>query len=263
MSSPTAEIEPKAPGSAHIGEPVIRVEHVSVRYRVPRERILSIKDYAIRKVKGQIVIDEFWALRDVSLEVRKGEILGVIGHNGAGKSTLLKLIARVQRPSSGRVRVRGRVAPLLELGAGFDPEMTGRENLFLNGTLLGFTAADIASRVDRMVDFAGLRDFIDRPLRTYSTGMSARLGFASATDVQPDILILDEVLGVGDLDFQKKCAARLEELRRHGDAIIMVSHNVAVLRATCHRVAWLHHGELRAVGDAAQVVDEYLRASAG
>ena len=264
MSSPTAS--DATPGLAPVpatAEPVIRLESVSVRYRLPRERIASIKDYAIRRVKGQITFDEFWALKGVSLEVRRGETLGIIGHNGAGKSTLLKLVARVQRPSSGRVWVRGRVAPMLELGAGFDPELTGRENVFLNGTILGFREADIAERFERIVDFAGIRDFIDLPLRTYSTGMVARLGFAIATDVQPDILIVDEVLAVGDAEFQKKSATRLEALRRHGDAILMVSHILPMVRSLCHRVAWLHHGELRALGPADQVVEEYRRASGG
>jgi ABC-2 type transport system ATP-binding protein len=242
-------------------EPVILIENVSVRYRIPRERVSSIKDYAIRKVKGKITFDEFSALRGVSLEVRRGETMGIIGHNGAGKSTLLKLVARVLRPSAGRVRVKGRVAPLLELGAGFDYELTGRENVFLNGTILGFRAADIAERFDRIVDFAGIRDFIDLPLRTYSTGMVARLGFAVATDVQPDVLILDEVLSVGDAEFQRKSAARLETLRAEGDAILMVSHGLESVTRLCHRVAWLDHGELRAVGPPEQVVEEYKRAS--
>jgi ABC-2 type transport system ATP-binding protein/lipopolysaccharide transport system ATP-binding protein len=264
MSSPTASdaIPAIAPVPA-TAEPVIRLENASVCYRLPRERIASIKDYAIRRVKGQITFDEFWALKGVSLEVRRGETLGIIGHNGAGKSTLLKLVARVQRPSSGRVWVRGRVAPLLELGAGFDQELTGRENIFLNGTILGFREADIAQRFDRIVDFAGIGDFIDLPLRTYSTGMVGRLGFAIATDVQPDVLIVDEVLSVGDAEFQKKSSARLQELRRHGDAILMVSHSLPVIRALCHRVAWLHHGELRALGPPDQVVEEYRRATGG
>ncbi len=264
MHSPTAS---EAPGPAATtpapGEPVIRIENVSVKYRLPRERIASIKDYAIRMIKGRIVFDEFLALKDVSLEVRHGETLGIIGHNGAGKSTLLKLVARVLRPTSGRVWVRGRVAPLLELGAGFDAELTGRENVFLNAAILGQRSAEIAERFDRIVDFAGVRDFIDMPLRTYSSGMMARLGFAVATDVQPDILILDELLGVGDAEFQRKSAARMDELRRHGDAILMVSHGMESITRLCHRVAWLDHGVLRGVGPPAEIVRDYLRASAG
>jgi len=189
--------------------------------------------------------------------------VGIIGHNGAGKSTLLKLVARVLRPTSGRVRVRGRVAPLLELGAGFDPELTGRENVFLNGTVLGFRASDVAERFDRIVDFAGIREFIDLPLRSYSTGMVARLGFAVATDVQPDVLILDEVLAVGDADFQRKSAARLQTLRQDGDAILMVSHSLEAMTRLCHRVAWLDHGELRPLGPAGEVVEAYRLASGG
>ncbi len=260
MSSPTAEARAAgpAPGAA---EPVIRVENVSVRYRLPRERITSVKDYAIRMLKRQIHYDEFWALRNISLEVYRGETLGIIGRNGAGKSTLLKLIARVLRPTSGRVWVRGRVAPLLELGAGFDHELTGRENIYLNGTILGFSAADLERRFDRIVEFAGVREFIDLPLRTYSTGMVARLGFAIATDVQPDILILDEVLSVGDQEFQTKSAARMQLLRRHGDAILLVSHALDSVKALCHRVAWLDHGELRAVGSPDTIVAEYQKAS--
>jgi ABC-2 type transport system ATP-binding protein/lipopolysaccharide transport system ATP-binding protein len=264
MSSPTASdaVLGVAPIPA-AAEPVVRLENVSVRYRLPRERIISIKEYAIRRLKGQITFDDFWALRDVSLEVRKGETLGIIGPNGAGKSTLLKLVARVQRPTEGRVWVRGRVAPLLELGAGFDPELTGRENVYLNGTVLGFRESDIAERFDRIVDFAGIRDFIDLPLRTYSTGMVARLGFAIATDVQPDVLIVDEVLSVGDEDFQRKSGARLEELRRQGDAILLVSHGLDSVKRLCHRVAWLEHGRLRAVGDPADIVEQYRRAAGG
>ncbi len=262
MSSPTAEPAAGAASPATPAvEPVIRLEDVSVRFRLPRERITSVKDYAIRLLKGQLAYDEFWALRHVSLEVQRGETLGIIGRNGAGKSTLLKVVARVLRPTGGRVRVRGRVAPLLELGAGFDPEMTGRENVFLNGTLLGYTAADIQQRLDRIVDFAGIRDFLDAPLRTYSTGMTARLGFAIATDVQPEILIVDEVLSVGDEEFQKKSAARMEELRQHGDAILMVSHSLQAVKRLCHRVAWLDHGELRALGPAEEVVAAYQQAS--
>jgi ABC-type polysaccharide/polyol phosphate transport system ATPase subunit len=242
---------------------VVRLEDVSVCYRLPSERVRSIKDYTIRRVKGQLAFNDFWALRGVSLEVRRGETLGIVGPNGAGKSTLLKLVAAVLRPTAGRVWVKGRVAPLLELGAGFDHELTGRENVFLNGTILGFSQKDIASRFDRIVDFAGVREFIDLPLRTYSTGMVARLGFAIATDVRPEILIVDELLSVGDEEFQRKSAARLAELRLGGDAILLVSHSLDSLRRHCHRVAWLDHGRLLQVGPTHEVVEAYRRASAG
>ena len=218
-----------------------------------------MKDYAIRRVKGQLTFTDFWALRDVSLEIRRGETLGIIGQNGAGKSTLLKLVARVVRPTSGRVRVEGQVAPLLGLGAGFDPELTGRENVFLNAALLGKRIADIEAILDRVVDFAGLRDFIDLPLRTYSTGMVARLGFAIATDVQPEILLLDEVLAVGDATFQRKSGARLAELHRRSSAIMFVSHDLPSVLESCSRVVWLDQGRVKAVGPASEVVEDYRR----
>lgn len=260
MSSPTASDAAAAAVSATggVGEPVVVLQSVSVRYRMPRERIHSFKDYAIRWLKRTIVYDEFWALKDVSLEVRPREVLGIIGHNGAGKSTLLKLIARVLHPTNGRVVVRGRVAPLLELGAGFDPELSGRENVYLNGAVLGFRKADIAARFDRIVDFSGLREFIDMPLRTYSTGMSMRLGFAVATDIQPEILIVDEVLSVGDAGFQKQSEQRIRELRDRSEAVIMVSHDLGMISDLCQRVAWLDHGQLKALGPAKDVVRQYL-----
>jgi ABC-2 type transport system ATP-binding protein len=263
MSSPTAsETASLVPPVSADAPPVIRVEGASVRYRLPHERIVSIKDYTIRRVKGQIQFEEFWALHDVSFEICKGETVGIVGHNGAGKSTLLKLVAGVLRPSGGRVWVRGRVAPLLELGAGFDFELTGRENVYLNGTLLGFRVEELTRRFDRIVDFAGIRDFIDVPLRTYSSGMVARLGFAIATDVQPDVLILDEVLSVGDQEFQAKSAARLQELRRFGDAILLVSHDMHSILKQCHRALWLDHGRLRMSGSPEEVVEAYRQASA-
>jgi len=238
------------PGAPEAGktDAAIHLENVSVRYRVPQERIPSFKEYAIRRLKRQIVYNEFWALKDVSLEIRRGEVFGIIGPNGAGKSTLLKVVARVLRPTVGRVRVRGRVAPLLELGAGFDMELTGRENIYLNGAILGYTRADIAARFDRIVNFAGLREFID---------MIARLGFAVATDVQPEVLIVDEVLAVGDAEFQKKSAERIAELRNNGATILMVSHNLAAVQSMCWRAAWLHHGQLRALGPAEETIRKY------
>jgi ABC-2 type transport system ATP-binding protein len=263
MSSSTASSAEAVGRIAPDAPPAVRVEGVSVHYRVPRERVASIKDHLIRRFKGQVVFDDFMALQGVDLEVRKGETLGIVGANGAGKSTLLKLVAGVQRPTTGRVRVSGRVAPLLQLGAGFDTELTGRENVFLNGTLLGFRASDIARRLDRIVDFAGVRDFIDAPLRTYSTGMVARLGFAIATDVQPDVLIIDEILSVGDEEFQRRSAARIHELRTGGNAILLVSHSLEAIRTLCHRVAWLDRGRLRAVGPPDEIIQRYRRASGG
>ena len=245
------------PTAAEAEPPVVTLQNVSVRYRLPRERIVSFKDFAIRWMKRKIAYDDFSALRNVTLDVRRREVLGIIGHNGAGKSTLLKLIARVLQPTEGRVTVRGRVAPLLELGAGFDMELTGRENVYLNGAVLGFRRSDIDQRFDRIVEFAGVREFIDMPLRTYSSGMVVRLGFAVATDIQPDILIVDELLSVGDAEFAKKSERRMRELRDKSEAVIMVSHNLDLMRDMCQRVAWLDHGQLRAVGLPDEVVGQY------
>lgn len=242
------------------GQAVIRLEGVSVLYRVPRERIPSFKDYAIRWLKRKIVYEDVWALRGVSLEVRRGERFGIIGANGAGKSSLLKLVARIMRPTTGRVRVVGRVAPLLELGAGFDYELTGRENVFLNGAILGYRSADLADRFERIVEFAGLGEFIDMPLRTYSTGMVARLGFAVATDLAPDILIVDEVLAVGDAEFQKKSQERMESFRKSASAVLMVSHDLGMVSRMCERAAWLDHGRLRALGPVDEVISSYQQA---
>lgn len=244
-------------------EVVIRLENVSVEYHAPREQIRSFKEYAIRLLQGRVQHDEFKALCDVSLEVHQGEVMGVIGHNGAGKSTLLKLVSRVMKPTAGRVWVKGRIAPLLELGAGFHSELSGRENIFLNGTLLGFTHAEIENLFDEIVDFAEMWDFIDAPLRTYSTGMAVRLGFAVATARQPDILIVDEVLAVGDEQFRQKCAARMDGYRRNGTTILLVTHDSKQVASMCDRAAWLDHGRLRAIGDAASVVEQYQKFTKG
>ncbi len=239
--------------------PAIILDEIAVRYRMPRERIPSLKEYAVRWLSRGVDYQEFWALKDVSLTLRQGEAVAIIGANGAGKSTLLKVVARVLHPTKGRVRVRGRVAPLLELGAGFNMELTGRENIFLNSAVLGFSRRDIAARFDRIVDFAGVAAFIDMPLRTYSTGMVARLGFAVATDVAPEILIVDEVLSVGDAEFQKKSSERLAHFRDNGATILMVSHNMAAVTQLCQRAVWLDHGQLRALGPIAEVAALYQR----
>jgi ABC-type polysaccharide/polyol phosphate transport system ATPase subunit len=238
--------------------PVIAIENLSVRYRVPVERILSLKEYAIRRLKRSLAFHDFFALNQLNLTVDPGEFLGIIGPNGAGKSTLLKVISRVLHPTSGRVRVCGRVCPLLELGAGFDLELTGRENILLNGTILGFTRRDLEQRQDRIIAFAGLQDFIDAPLRTYSSGMIARLGFAIVTDENPDILIVDEILSVGDAEFQEKSAKRMAEFLHSGTTILLVSHSLNDIRRLCRRVIWLQHGRLQADGDPETVIQKYL-----
>lgn len=235
----------------------VRLENVGVRYRVANERYGSFKEYMIRWLQRKVQHRHFWALQNINLSVNRGESFGLIGHNGAGKSTMLKLIAKVLRPTTGRVVVRGNVAPLLEFGAGFHPELTGRENVYLNGALLGFSHKEMSEKFNRIVDFAELWDFIDAPMRTYSSGMWARLGFAVATDIQPDILIVDEVLSVGDEAFQRKSAARMHEFRQRGSTILFVSHSMNLIENTCHRAAWINHGQVMAIGKVSDVVYAY------
>ena len=241
------------------GLPAIELENIGVNYRVPSERIQSIKEYFIRWVQGKITHRDFWALQEINLRIFPGETFGVIGHNGAGKSTLLKLVARVLRPTTGRVIVRGDIAPLLEFGAGFHPELTGRENIYLNGAILGFTRNEMEDKFSRIVDFAELWEFIDRPIRTYSSGMLARLGFAVATDIDPDILLIDEVLSVGDEVFQRKSTARIQEFRERGATVLVVSHSMEIIQEMCHRAAWIDHGQLKAIGEPQSIIQTYLQ----
>ncbi len=238
---------------------MIRLEQVGVRYRVPHERIDTFKEYAIRRLRGRISHHEFWALRDISLQIEQGEVFGVIGRNGAGKSTLLKVISRVLHPTHGRVWIRGTVAPLLELGAGFHPELTGLENVFLNGTLLGRSQREITERLDSIVEFAGLGDFIEAPIRTYSSGMVARLGFAVAMAWKPDVLLLDEVLAVGDAAFQSKCTERIRSYREGGTTVLFVTHDLGALQTLCQRAIWIDHGEIQCIGPTAEVVSAYAQ----
>jgi lipopolysaccharide transport system ATP-binding protein len=256
MNLPIAS-ENSPPGNGE-NRPAVILEGVSVRYRAPQERIPSLKEYAIRWLKRQIRYESFWALREISLEVQPGEVLGIIGPNGAGKSTLLKTIARVLTPTSGRVYVRGQVSPLLELGAGFDPELTGRENVYLNGTLLGYSRETIAQYFDEIVEFSGLRDFIDAPVRLYSTGMYARLGFSVATFKRPEILIVDEILGVGDNDFQTRSYERILGFQAQGTTILLVSHSLSRVEEVCSRAIWIDQGKMVASGTASSVVNQYL-----
>jgi ABC-type polysaccharide/polyol phosphate transport system ATPase subunit len=259
MSSVTvSEASYGAPAYAGDQKEVIRLENVSVAYRVPQERIDTFKEYTIRWMQGKVKHRKFLALQDVSLSVYRGEVLGLIGQNGAGKSTLLKLVARVLRPTSGRVVVQGRVAPLLEIGAGFHPELTGRENIFLNGAMLGFSRKQMEEKFQRILDFAELGDFIEAPLRTYSSGMWARLGFAVATDTQPEVLIVDEILSVGDEAFQRKSLERIQSFQAQGATILVVSHTMDTIEKMCQKAIWLDHGKIIASGEAGTVVDSYL-----
>jgi lipopolysaccharide transport system ATP-binding protein len=239
-----------------MGAPLaIRVEGLSKRFRLGEERPLSAW---LRALRGRAPADEVWALRDVGFELARGEALGVIGRNGAGKSTLLKILARVTHPTTGSATIHGRVGSLLEVGTGFHPELTGRENVFLNGAILGMRRHEIAARFDEIVAFAGVGRFLDTPVKRYSSGMRVRLGFAVAAHLEPEILIVDEVLAVGDAEFQSRCLGKLSDVAGHGRTVLFVSHNLAALRALCTHAVWLEQGRVRACGAVAPVVDAYL-----
>lgn len=254
-------LEPQSPAGAD--RPVVSLADVSLCYRLAKQRIPSLKEYTIHLMKGSLSYEQLWALTDVTLALGKGESLGMVGRNGAGKSTLLKVVSGVLKPTRGQVRVRGTVAPILELGTGFDHELTGHENIFLNALLLGRSRKEISERADEIIEFSGIREFIHSPLRNYSSGMVARLGFAIATAWFPDVLILDEVLAVGDARFLRRCEARLEELRTQGSTLLMVSHDLQALRDTCERAVWLERGRIEAVGPTGEVIDRYLAFSEG
>lgn len=239
------------------GRPAVEVRDLTLRYRVPHEKVGSIKEYAIRRLRRGLRYSNFCALENVSFDVMGGEVFGIVGRNGAGKTTLLKVIARVIRPTSGRVIVRGLVAPLLSLGVGFHEELTGQENVLLSGTALGFSIADMKKRMNRIVDFAGLGEFIHAPLRTYSTGMRARLGFAVATDIEPDVLLLDEIMSVGDAEFRERCEMRITAFREHGATVLLVSHGLATISSLCTRALLLHQGQKEIIGTPEEVLARY------
>jgi ABC-type polysaccharide/polyol phosphate transport system ATPase subunit len=238
-------------------EPAVLVDDISKRFRLYTDRPSNLKQAMTRFRRVQY--EEFWALRNVSLQVEPGESFGLIGHNGSGKSTLLRLMARIHRPTSGRVRTSGRVSALLELGAGFHPELSGRENIYLNGAILGLKKRELDSIFDEIVEFAGLQSFIDSPVKVYSSGMWVRLGFAVAVHVRPDILMIDEIIAVGDEEFQRRCFDHLYKLRRdEGVTIVLVSHMLSIMQTMCDQVAWLDHGELLGIGTANDMVRAYL-----
>ncbi|MDH4144949.1 MAG: ABC transporter ATP-binding protein [Acidimicrobiia bacterium] len=234
----------------------ITIDGVSKRFRLYHERNQSLKSTLMRR--GRARFEEFWALRDVSFEIPEGQTFGLIGHNGSGKSTLLKCMARIYTPEQGEITTRGRVSALLELGTGFHPELSGRENIFLNGAILGLRKADIERKLDDIIDFADIGAHIDTPIKNYSSGMYVRLGFSIAINVEPDILLVDEVLAVGDEGFQRKCAARFEELRSGGRTVVVVSHSLNTISMLCDTVALLDHGRLDRVGSPKQVIEDYL-----
>ena len=236
---------------------MIEVSDVTMRFRLNNDKILSLKEFVTTALRGKLQYNDFTALEHVSFEVKKGETLGLIGRNGAGKSTMLKVISGILKPTEGSVVCRGNVVPMLELGSGFDFDLTGRENIFLNGAILGYSKEFLHEKYDEIVEFSELGQFIEVPIRNYSSGMLARLAFSIATVVNPEILIVDEILSVGDAAFQEKSKKRMLELMGGGTTVLFVSHSLEQIREMCNRVVWLEHGNVKIVGAAAEVCDVY------
>lgn len=237
---------------------VIDVNHVTIRFNLSNEKVDNLKEYFIKLIKKELMFQEFLAVKDVTFQVRKGESWGIIGTNGSGKSTLLKAISGILRPYKGTITVNGGVAPLIELGAGFDQNMTARENIYLNGCVLGHSEKYMREHFDEIVDFAELWDFLDSPIKNYSSGMRARLGFAIATMVKPDILIVDEILSVGDYKFRQKCEKRMSEMLSGGTTLLYVSHSIEEVKRLCDHVIWLDKGNVKMIGDTIEVCDAYM-----
>lgn len=238
-------------------EKIIEVKDVSMRFRMVNDRVSGLKEYVVQMLKGKIHHNEFEALKHVSFHVNKGEVVGLVGHNGAGKSTILKVLSGIYKPTEGSITVRGNIAPMLELGSGFDWELTGRENIYLNGAILGYSKEFLNSKYDEIVAFSEIGQFIDIPMRNYSSGMIARLAFSVASIVVPEVLIVDEVLSVGDANFQAKSYARMMELMHGGTTVLFVSHNLDQIRQMCQHVVWLDHGQVKMFGETQEVCDAY------
>lgn len=240
---------------------MIKAENITVCYRMANDKIKSFKEYLVAVLKRKLQYEEFYALTDVSFEIKKGEVIGIVGNNGAGKSTLLKVISGILKPANGKVTLQGNVVPMLELGSGFDYDLTGRENIFLNGAILGYSEDYLKQKYDEIVEFSELGDFINTPVRNYSSGMVMRLAFSIASIVNPDILIVDEILAVGDMAFQEKSYRRMMELMSHGTTVLLVSHSIEQIRARCDRVIWLDHGKIVDIGDTQDICDRYIAAN--
>ncbi|MBQ4108140.1 MAG: ABC transporter ATP-binding protein [Clostridia bacterium] len=238
---------------------IIEVSNVSMEFFTRDEKIDNLKELFVRLIKGKAKRRAVKVLNDVSFSVKKGESIGLIGHNGAGKSTLLKLIAEIYKPTKGTVKVRGKVAPLLNLGAGFDPESSAKENVYLNGAILGYSRKEIAKKYEEIVEFAELGDYMHIPIKNFSSGMVARLGFAIAIDVNPDILLVDEILSVGDENFRQKCARKVNELREKGVTFVIVSHNMGQVKALCQKAIWIENSEVMAYGNVNEVCEKYQK----
>jgi len=236
---------------------MINIDNITLDYKVQKEHIQSLKEYLVSMFKGKVTYESFRAVDNVSIDIKKGEVVGIIGRNGAGKSTLLKVIAGVLTPTTGNIKINGVIAPMLELGAGFDQDLTARENIYLNGAILGYSKIFLESKYQQIVDFSELADFIDQPVRTFSSGMTMRLAFSIATIVEPEILIVDEVLSVGDSHFKTKSENRMRELMESGTTVLMVSHALPQIQEMCSRVIWLDKGKVKMDGDTKTVCDEY------
>lgn len=236
---------------------MIEVSDVTMRFHMNTDRILSLKEFVTRAIRGKIQYEDFTALSHVSFTVKKGETLGLIGHNGAGKSTMLKVISGILKPTEGSVTCHGNIVPMLELGSGFDMDLTGRENIFLNGAILGYSEEFLKAKYDEIVEFSELGQFIEVPIRNYSSGMLARLAFSVASVVEPEVLIVDEILSVGDANFQEKSRSRMLELMGGGTTVLFVSHTLSQIREMCRRVVWLEHGKVKMIGRADEVCDAY------
>lgn len=239
--------------------PIVTVDNVSMKFNLSSEKFDSFKEYVIKSIKRQVSYDAFMALQGVSFEVMRGDSVGLVGLNGSGKSTMLKVIAGVLKPTEGKVTVSGTIAPLIELGAGFDMDLTARENVFLNGALLGYNRARMEEQYPDIVEFSELAEFMDVPVKNFSSGMVSRLAFAIATIGTPDILIVDEVLSVGDFHFQEKCEARIQNMRDHGTTILFVSHSLEQVKKICNKMAWLEKGHLKMFGNTEDICDIYAQ----
>lgn len=235
----------------------IEVKNVSVKYIIGDFKDIGIKEYLIKKFKGEMIIKEKWALKNISFAVEKGDLLGIIGSNGSGKSTILKVLAGIMPPTKGRVSVNGKIAPLLELGAGFDTDLTVRENIFLRGAMLGYTKKFITDKYPEIIEFSELKDYEDAAFRRLSSGMKSKLAFSLASMVHPDILVLDEVLSVGDIAFQKKSSQKMKELIYSGITTILVSHSMSQIRSICNKVLWIEQGEMMGIGNTKEICDKY------
>lgn len=239
---------------------MVDVDHVTVRFNLSNQKVDNLKEYFIKLIKKELMFQEFFAVKDVSFRVHAGEAWGLIGTNGSGKSTMLKAISGIIKPFQGSVTIHGSVAPLIELGAGFDPELTARENIYLNGCVLGYTEKFLDEHFDEIVDFAEIREFLDSPLKNFSSGMKARLGFSIATMVKPDILIVDEILAVGDYKFRQKCEKRMKELLGGGTTLLYVSHNIDEVKRLCDHAIWIEKGVEKMQGNAKEVCEAYMEA---